>query len=84
MSLFPAFGNKNLIWEVILLNEKKLRARIVEVGLTNNQVASKMGINIATFYRKIKSNKFNLAEMQALKKILDLDSNLMMEIFFAK
>lgn len=84
MSLFPTFGNKNLIWEVILLNEKKLRARIVEVGLTNNQVASKMGINIATFYRKIKSNKFNLAEMQALKKILDLDSNLMMEIFFAK
>lgn len=66
------------------MNEKKLRARIVEVGLTNNQVASKMGINIATFYRKIKSNKFNLAEMQALKKILDLDSNLMMEIFFAK
>lgn len=65
------------------MNGKKLRARIVEAGLTNGSVAERLGINVATFYRKLKCNGFTLQEVYSLKEILCLNNEQVMEIFFA-
>lgn len=61
----------------------KFKIRLIEMKLTNEEVAQKMGINSATLYRKIKGNSdFTRQEIQALRKILLLNSETADGIFF--
>lgn len=69
-----------------MVNVNKLRGKIVENGLTIDEVADKMGINRATFYRKLNSGgkNFLIRDVDALVKILHLKSDEATAIFFAQ
>ena len=69
-----------------MVNVNKLRGKIVENGLTIDEVADKMGINRATFYRKLNSGgkNFLIRDVDALVKILLLKSDEATAIFFAQ
>ena len=69
-----------------MVNVNKLRGKIVENGLTIDEVADKMGINRATFYRKLNSGgkNFLIKDVDALVKISHLKSDEATAIFFAQ
>jgi DNA-binding Xre family transcriptional regulator len=56
-----------------MYNEKKLRIAMLEAGMTVGQLATAIGINESTLYRKIKGKtEFTLSEMQDICKILGI------------
>lgn len=60
----------------------KLRAKRVEKGFTQEQLADKLGINLATFSKKENGiNDFTLTEIQDLMYFLDCNFE---DIFFKK
>ncbi len=61
----------------------ELRAEIVRQELTTTDVANKMGMNKSTFWRKLKEpDKFTLSDIVAIKQVLDLDNEKIMNVFF--
>ena len=56
-----------------MINSNKIRARIVELGLTQKQVAEKIGISEKTFSLKINNGKFGLDEADKMIKVLKID-----------
>lgn len=66
-----------------MLNSLKLKAALVESGVSVNDAAAKMGLNPTTVYRKIAGrSEFTAAEMIELKKILHIDFCSFCNIFF--
>lgn len=65
-----------------MVDNIKIRALMVERGLTGKQVAMKMGISDKTFYRKLNSGEFGTKEMNQLVDILKIEDPV--KIFFAK
>lgn len=61
---------------------EKIKALIIERGLTQEQTARKIGVTPKTFYNKMKKGKFGTDEAQKLIKILSIDNPI--EIFFAE
>ena len=60
-----------------------LKGKFVELGLTQKEVADKLGINIATLSRKMNGQQdFSRLECKKLKEILKLDDSAFMSIFF--
>lgn len=60
-----------------MVNANKIKARIVELGLTQQQVADKLGIDISSFNVKLNNTstrQFNIAEVQKLTKILEIQN----------
>ena len=68
---------------VTMLAENKLKAKIVECNLNIEQVAKQIGMDKATFYRKMAKNSFLVREADALAKVLALTSEEATSIFFA-
>lgn len=67
-----------------MFDRNKFRAKVIENGLTMEQVADKMNINTATLYRKMNGESdFTRKEMQLLRNILSLNTKTADEIFFA-
>ena len=66
-----------------MLAENKLKAKIVECNLNIEQVAKQIGMDKATFYRKMAKNSFLVREADALAKVLALTSEEATSIFFA-
>lgn len=66
-----------------MVNTNKLRGAIAEKRLTQRYVATKMGIGMTTFYRKMKVGVFSSDEMYKLKNILELTNADAIAIFFA-
>lgn len=64
---------------MVLANE--LKGRIVAKGLTQGEVAKKLGITSKTFSNKLEKGVFTTLEIEKLIKILDLKNP--WEIFFA-
>lgn len=65
-----------------MFNLNKFKAQMALRGMTGREVSQKMGINEATFYRKLKDNgNFNRQEINNLIDILGIESP--EEIFFA-
>ncbi len=56
-----------------MINANLIRARIVEKGMTQAQVAGKMNMSAKTFSMKMKSGKFGLDEADRMIEILQID-----------
>lgn len=66
-----------------MLNAQKLKGKMVEKGKSVESISAEMGINPATFYRKLKNNSFEIGEAEKLVDILSLTSEETIAIFFA-
>ena len=64
-----------------MIQTNKIRALIVEQGLTQRKVANELGITEKTFYSKMKKGVFTSTEMEALIKLLKITDPV--QIFFA-
>lgn len=65
------------------MKNNKLRARIVEAGYTNKEIAQALNINIASFYRKLARKHFTLKELSIIVELLHLSAEEITDIFFA-
>lgn len=64
------------------MNQNLLKARMLEQGITPDELASKLGLNTATFYRKLNgTSDFYRTEMLKMKSILSLSNTDMRAIF---
>lgn len=56
-----------------MINANKIRARIVEMGMTQKQVAEKIGISEKTFSIKMNNGKFGLDEAEKIIQVLKIE-----------
>lgn len=56
-----------------MINTNKLRARIVEMGMTQKEVAEKIGMSEKTFSIKINNGKFGLDEAEKMIDLLHIE-----------
>jgi hypothetical protein len=66
-----------------MLNVQKLKGKIVEKGKNIESISAELGVNPATFYRKMKNNSFEIREVDRLVKILSLNCDEASAIFFS-
>ena len=55
-----------------MINANLIRAKIVENGMTQAEVASKIGICPKTFSLKMSSGKFGLDEVEKMIRVLNI------------
>lgn len=68
--------------EVRKMNKYKLEEEMKKQGISKEKMCSELGISRSAFYRKCKGKtQFTLEEIQAIVKLLKLDSPV--DIFFA-
>ena len=65
-----------------MLNEKKLKAKMIEQGYNVSKLSKGIGIDNTTFYRKVSKNTFSLKEVDSITEILNLSKEDAIEIFF--
>jgi hypothetical protein len=65
-----------------MLQSNKLKGKIYEKGLNIALVSQRIGMNVATFYRKLAKNTFSLIEVENITKVLQLTQNEAIDIFF--
>lgn len=63
------------------LNINKLNGKIVEKGMTKETLASAIGVDRSTFFRRLKNNKLLLSDVHKISKALDLTTEEAMHIF---
>ena len=56
-----------------MINANKIRARIVELGMTQQQVAEQIGMSAKTFSIKMNNGKFGLDEADRMIEVLKID-----------
>lgn len=68
-----------------MVNVNKLKGKIVENGLTINEVADMIGIDRSTLYRKIGNNcdTLSIKEANKIVEVLKLTCEEAVSIFFA-
>lgn len=66
-----------------MVNKQLLFYKIAEKGHTVKEVSKQIGKNPATFYRKIDKNSFTCAEVKNIAETLSLQSQELLDIFFA-
>nr|DAT00252.1 MAG TPA: Regulatory protein-modification, helix-turn-helix, transcriptional regulato, DNA [Caudoviricetes sp.] len=70
-----------------MINTLKLKAKLKEKNLTQEEVAIKLGMNPSTFNKKINNEigeTLTIQEATNLKEILEIPSIDILDIFFAK
>ena len=69
-----------------MVNVSKLKGKIVEKNMSVEEVAKRVNIDRATFYRKLAQNgeSFSIREADAIVKALDLDGLEASAIFFSQ
>ena len=68
------------------MNKDLLKGQIRSLGMTQSDVAEKIGISLSRFNAKINETdgaEFSLGEVQALKELLQLNPDKVNQIFFA-
>lgn len=66
-----------------MLDSLKLKGKIIEKGFTIEKVAENIGMNKSTMSRKLNNNSdFTIKQADALVKLLDLNLDEAMSIFF--
>lgn len=66
-----------------MLDVQKLKGKMVEKGKSVESISAEMGINPATFYRKLKNNSFEINEASKIVELLSLTNEEAIAIFFA-
>ncbi len=69
-----------------MVNVDKLRGRMVEYKINADKMAKIIGVNRATFYRKLENagEAFTVREVNVIAKALNLDFNELNAIFFSE
>ncbi len=69
-----------------MVNVNRLKAKLVEHGMNVEQIAEQMGIDGATFYRRLANdgNTFTVGEVDNFSRILALTRDEVNAIFFAQ
>ena len=67
-----------------MVNTDKLRGLIYERGLNMAKCARIIGMKRTTFYNKMQNGDWRSTEMTALKDVLRMSDEMVIEIFFAK
>lgn len=64
-------------------NMNQLRKKMADKGISNEDMASRMGIDASTFYRKMKSDgiNFTVGQMHKIAEILELSASEANSIF---
>lgn len=66
------------------MNSLKIKAKVVENGLTTTQVAEMLGVNPSTLYAKLSGKtEFNRLELSKLKDVLHLTMDEFNDLFFS-
>ena len=67
-----------------VVNVTRLRNEMKKRSITPDAAATAMGVDVATYYRRMsrQGTKFTVDEVDKLSKLLDLSPELMQEIFF--
>ena len=68
------------------VNVEKLREKMAEKNVSNEDMARLMGIDTSTFYRKLKSDgiNFTVGQMHTIADVLDLSNEDTTSIFLWK
>ena len=66
-----------------LLNRQLLLFKIAEKNMTVKSVATEIGIDTSSFFRKMSKNTFKCSEAQSIAKVLELTTDDVLKIFFA-
>lgn len=65
------------------MNQTEFKVAQIRAGLSKEDIAKELGLNLATVYRKINGeSEFTLSELRLLKKILGLTNSDVDRIFF--
>ena len=68
-----------------MVNVSKLKGKIVERNTTQEELATTIGIDKSTFYRKMKQNgNFSIKEVNLIVSALNLSKDEAMSIFFSE
>ena len=64
-------------------NMDALRAKMAELGISNETMAKRLGIDVSTFYRKLKSDgmTFTVGQIHAIVAVLGLTTEEAASIF---
>ena len=67
-----------------MVNIERLKTALKSRNVTVEQVSEHLGVNPATFYRRISRDgeKFTVSEVGKLAELLNMDSKTMNDIFF--
>lgn len=65
------------------MGKKILKAKCIMNGISITDLADKVNINKATFYRKMNDDSFTTKEARDIAKVLSLEADEVMDIFFA-
>lgn len=67
------------------MNARKLKAQIMIKGLSIDDVCTRLQISRTAWFRKIAgTTQFTLREVAILRAMLDLDENMLEDIFFER
>ena len=67
------------------MNPTEFKVAQIRADISKEDMAKKLGINIATLYRKINGeSEFTLSELKLLKEILELSKEDVDRIFFGE
>lgn len=64
-----------------MLDVRKFKAKLVENGITNAQMAALIGVSERTFYLRLKKKEFGSDEIEIMMNVLKIENP--KEIFFA-
>lgn len=69
-----------------MVNVERLRDEMKKMSITPDAAAEAMGIDVATYYRRInrQGTKFTVEEVSKLSELLNLSPDTMQEIFFER
>ncbi len=67
-----------------MLDKNKLKAKMIEKNISTKELSEKIGINCATFYRKMAKGSFFVGEVAIIGAYLELSAKELHAIFFAK
>lgn len=69
-----------------MVNINKLKGKIIECGLNVTELASRIGIEKSTFYRRMNTNgkNFTIEEADLISKELNLSYSEVSAIFFSQ
>ena len=65
------------------MNKLELKSAIVRKGLSAEKVAERIGVNRATFYRRMNNGSFTVADVSAMKELLELSESDISLIFLS-
>lgn len=69
-----------------MVNVNKLKAKMVEVGTNVDELSKKIGMDKATFYRRLSNNgeTFSIKEADAIARELSMNREDVNSIFFSQ